>query len=238
MPSTPTRLLPLLLALACAGLPAVAPAAGAQLEGSLTYDLESLEELGIEGQVTASGELAAELRNRTDRDDDGEVGVLEAAGAETVLADDLEGPTNATRVDGRASTVEDADVDLEGLAGPTDSRAPIDVDLELEVRVQPGAGPTHRLALSDPLEAVDGPARLGLDLHAPEGYRIVETEGLEPVLGCRARLDPGPIEATATLEAREGACQDPIPSAGPAAVGLSLAAGALAALTRRRELAR
>lgn len=225
----------LALALAAAGSLIALPSAAAQLGGHLTYDLESLEEMRIEGPVNATGELAFELRNRTDRDDDGEVGALEAAGAAMAIEDELEGPAEGTRLDGETYTFEDVDVGIEGLEGPVDDRSPVEIDVEVEARVEPASGSSHVLELAEPFESLASEARIGVDLRAPEGYAIVDAEGLQAVSECHARSPPGPVRANVTLEARSEACPDAVPGLGAAGAALAvLAAGLATALNRRR----
>lgn len=221
-------LVPGLLALGLLGVLAASSGAGAAVEGEVRYDLVEPGETEIEADLELTGEEARELRDRVDRDDSGDVGALEAAGARSVLADRLEGPTETYTMDGNAYENDDASVDTDGLAGPVDSRAPLALAIEAEARVEPGSAP-HVFAVHGLPGNLTDDANLTYVVNAPEGYAIADAEGFATVEACVARSEPGVDEASVELEARAEACERPVPAPG---VGVALAIAAAAVVAR------
>lgn len=226
------RLVLALLALGLLGVLAVSPSAGAAVEGEVRYDLVELGEARIEAEVELTGEEARDLRDRADRDDSGDVGSLEAAGARGVIAERLEGPTEAYTMDGNAYENDDAGVDTEGLAGSVNASSPVSLVIEAEASVAPGSAP-HTFAVHGlPGNLTDDPT-VAYVVQTPEGYAIADAEGFATVEACEARSEPGVDEASVELEAQADACDRPAPAPG-LGVGLALAAAAVAARGGRR----
>lgn len=225
----PDRRLRLALACTVALLLAV-PTAAAGIEGEVRFDLTSLEEAQVQAELNLTGAEADELRERADRDDDGEVGALEAAGAEEVLGDRFEGETEAYRLDGNAYEISSAGVDVDGLEGPTDRETPVALDVEAEASASAGSAP-HTFAVRGQLTDVSGETAVAHTVLAPDGYRIAETDGFAQREDCRAHAGAGTENATATFERADDGCSNGIPAPGFAAAVAGLVLASLA--TRR-----
>jgi hypothetical protein len=224
----PTRIprlaLTVIVALVC-----LAGTGQAAVEGEVDVELHTLEEGALEAELTLTDAEADELRSRADRDDDGEVGSLEAAGAEQVLADRFEGSTDAYAIDGNPLDLQGAGVDADRLQGPVDRTEPVGLSLEADTRVSPGEAP-HTFALEGTLTTVSGETRIAHTVRAPGGYAIGATEGFTAEDDCQARSPAGTDEASVTFEESEACSRDT-----PIGPWVALAGIAAAGLTRRRH---
>lgn len=215
-----------------AGALLVLPSAQAGITGEAVYDLVSLEEAEIDVELELTGSTASQLRALADDDEDGQVSSLEAAGAEVVIGDRLEGPTDAYTLDGAAYTIERTSVAIDGLKGPVDNRDSLAVDLGLEASVQPGQGP-HLFAVHGvPVDLGEDP-RLSHRVLSPPDHVIVHAEGLSGEDPCQRASQPGTRNLTVELEAAQGECPRPIPA--PSLASLLLGAGLAARLLATRS---
>lgn len=212
------------------------PTAGAEITGEVRYELASPEEAEIEGTLNLTGEAASDLRERVDRDDDGEVGSLEAAGARSVLDERLQGETDAYTLDGANYTNEEVRVSTEGLKGPVEANTTLRLDVTIRAQTRTGSAP-HVFAIHGPPTDLADDAEVTHVVVAPEGYRVAEAEGFAEVETCAARTDPGVMNASLELEAHEGACSRPnaMPAGGAAVVGTAIVAALAASRAGRRK---
>lgn len=215
-----------LAALAALALLGLASPAQAAIEGEVHVDLLSLEEATLEADLELTDEQADELRARADRDDDGEVGSLEAAGAGEVLADRFEGETEAYALDGNPYTVEGASVDTEDLQGDTNRSVPVGLTVEAEAHVSPGSAP-HTFAVDGLLAGVSGETLVAHTVRAPGGYEIGDTDGFAQEGDCRASTDPGTEQASLTFETGDACSRESPLLAAPIVVGVVAGAAAL-----------
>lgn len=221
-----------LLALGLLAILAVSPSAGAAVEGEVRYDLGAPGEMRIEAEVTLTGEEAHDLRERVDRDDSGDVGALEAAGARSVLADRLEGPTEAYAIDGNGYENEDASVSTDGLEGSVNETSPLALTIEAEAHAATGEAPHTFVVHGLPANLTDD-ANLTYVVLAPEGYAIADTHGFATVDACQARSEPGVDEARVELVAQADGCERGTPALGVAAGLIAAAAAAWVSGARR-----
>lgn len=229
----------LTLALASVGLLALlalAPSAGAEVEGEIGFDLVSLDEAEIEATLNLTGEEAHALRERADHDDDGHVSALEAAGARMVIDDRLEGPTEAYTLDDEGYENTAASVSTDGLEGPVDANETLRVEASIDAEAQARAPQApHVFAVHGPPGNLTDEATLSVAVHAPEGYVIAEADGLEASDECRAHSSSSTGEARVQLVPEDEACPRPVPAAGLAVALAGLAAASFAAGRRFRR---
>lgn len=221
---------------ACLVLAAVAlvlvPSAGAGIAGEISYRLASVEEVDVEASLELTGEVAGDLRERADDDGDGEVSSLEAAGAEIVLDGRLEGETGAYTLDGNRYTNERVSVGSDGLAGPVDQDAGLELEITAEARASAGQRP-HTFAVHGlPVELTETDEVVH-EVRVPGGHRIAEAEGFALVEDCNARTEPGQANASLAFEAREGACERPVPTGGSLPALLAALVAAFSVSRRR-----